>query len=206
MEAVLASTVERFGGLQILFNNAGIGLNALLEDHSLQQIDDLIAINLRASMLTSRLALPHLRANPAGGVIINNASNGGAVGRAPDPVYVATKHGLVGLTKALALAHAHERIRVNAICPGPIDTPMVWRNFAQVEDRSEALHRILATCPDPRLADADEVAAAVLFLCSDAARFINGVALPIDGAKAAGVMRADRYRLDFALADEQPAA
>jgi NAD(P)-dependent dehydrogenase (short-subunit alcohol dehydrogenase family) len=105
------------------------------------------------------------------------------------------------LTKSLALAHAHERLRVNAICPGPIDTPMLWGNFKGVP-REEALPRVLATCPDPRIAAAEEVAETVAFLVSDEARFINGVALPIDGAKAAGVMPAHRYRLDFALSED----
>ena len=199
--SVVARAVATFGRLDIVFNNAGKGLNAPLVDHSDQDVDDLMAINLRAIIVTSRAALPHLIANANGGVIINNASNGGAVGRAPDPVYCATKHGVVGFTKSLALAHAHQGVRVNAICPGPIDTPMLWGNFAGVP-REEALRRILATCPDPRVATPEEVAAAVTFLASDAARFINGVSLPIDGAKAAGVMLADRYRLDFPLAEE----
>ena len=196
---VVSRTVERFGQLDIVFNNAGIGLNALLTDHSEEQIDNLIAINLRAVMLVCRAVLPHLKGNQRGGVILNNASNGGLIGRAPDPVYVATKHGVVGFTKSLALAHAHDNIRVNAICPGPIDTSMVWSNFKDVENRDEALRKILATCPDARLANPEEVAAAALFLASDSARFINGIALPIDGAKAAGVMTANRYRLDYPL-------
>ncbi|MFE7423126.1 SDR family NAD(P)-dependent oxidoreductase [Rhodococcus sp. NPDC057529] len=193
--------VSDFGGLDVVFNNAGAGFNALLVDHSDQHIDDLLDINLRATILVCRAAMPHLLNNESGGVIINNASNGGVIGRAPDPVYVATKHGVVGFTKSLALAHAHQGIRVNAICPGPIDTPMLWGNFKDVP-RDEALHRILATCPDPRVATTEEVAATVVFLASDAARFINGVALPIDGAKAAGVMPGHRYRLDFPLSAE----
>jgi NAD(P)-dependent dehydrogenase (short-subunit alcohol dehydrogenase family) len=201
IEKIVATTVERHGRLDILFNNAGIGHNAPLVDHSLEDIDALIDINFRASVLACRAALPHLVRNPTGGVILNNSSNGGLIGRAADPVYVATKHALIGLTKSLALAHAHEGIRVNALCCGPIDTPMVWKNFASVTDRSEALHRMLATCPDPRLASAADVAEVALFLCSDAASFINGIALPIDGGKAAGVMVADRYRLDFEFTD-----
>ncbi len=198
VDAAVAEAARAFGRLDIVFNNAGLGLNAPLTAHTDAQIDDLIAVNLRSVVLVSRAALPHLIANEGGGVIINNASNGGAIGRAPDPVYCATKHGVVGFTKSLALAHAHQRIRVNAICPGPIDTPMLWGNFAGVP-RDEALPRILATCPDPRIASVDEVAATVVFLASDAARFINGVSLPIDGAKAAGVMPPHRYRLDFQL-------
>jgi len=194
--------VGRFGRLDVVFNNAGIGFNALLTDHTDEVVDELLAVNLRAIILVSRAAMPHLLGNQSGGVIINIASNGGAVGRAPDPVYCATKHGVVGFTKSLALAHAHQGVRINAICPGPIDTPMLWGNFKGVP-REEALRRILATCPDPRIASAEEVAAAVLFLASDAARFINGIALPIDGAKAAGVMLPPRYRLDFELSSDE---
>lgn len=195
-------TVAQYGRLDVIFNNAGAGLNAPLTDHSDDDIDRLLEVNLRAAIVTCRTAMPYLIGNESGGVIVNNASNGGVIGRAPDPVYCATKHGLVGLTKSLALAHAHQGVRVNAICPGPIDTPMLWGNFQGVP-RQEAERRILATCPQPQIAAASEVAATVVFLASPEAQFINGVALPIDGAKAAGVMTGDRYRLDFPLMDRQ---
>jgi NAD(P)-dependent dehydrogenase (short-subunit alcohol dehydrogenase family) len=198
--SAVEAAVVRFGRLDVLFNNAGVGFNAPLVDHPDEAIDDLLGVNLRATILASRAALPHLLRNASGGVIVNNASNGGVIGRAPDPVYCASKHGVVGFTKSLALAHAHEGLRVNAICPGPIDTPMLWGNFAGVP-RAEAARKILASCPDPRIATAAEVAATVLFLASDSARFVNGVSLPIDGAKAAGTMPAHRYRLDFELRD-----
>jgi NAD(P)-dependent dehydrogenase (short-subunit alcohol dehydrogenase family) len=199
IEQVVSRTVERLGRLDIVSNNAGIGLSALLTDHSYEQIDELIAINLRGLILVCRSALPHLVGNPRGGVILNMASNGGVIGRPSDPVYCATKHGVVGITKSLALAHAHDDVRVNALCPGPIDTPMLWKSFEDGTDRETALRKLVATCPDARVASPDEVAAAAVFLASDSARFINGIALPIDGAKAAGVMTADRYRLDFPL-------
>lgn len=199
--AAVAATVERFGRLNVVFNNAGLGFNGPLTDHDDEVIDDLIAVNLRATVMVCRAAIPHLLANTTGGVIVNNASNGGVIGRALDPVYCATKHAVVGLSKSLALAHAHQGLRVNAVCPGPIDTPMLWGNFEGVP-REDAARRILATCPDPRIAAAGEVAAAVVYLTSDVARFVNGVILPIDGAKSAGVMPSDRYRLDFDIAKE----
>lgn len=195
-DRVVRAAVDVFGRLDIVFNNAGIGFNGALADHDDERIDRLLQVNLRSTIYVARSAIPHLLANSAGGVIINNASNGGVVGRAADPVYSASKHGVVGLTKSLALAHAADGIRVNAICPGPIDTPMVWANFVGVE-RGEAQRRVLASCPDPRIAHPREVAATVRFLASEQARFINGVALPIDGAKAAGIMPSDRYRTDF---------
>lgn len=198
VKSAIDYAAEEFGRLDILFNNAGVGFNAPLVDHTDEAVDDLLNINLRATIVAARAALPHMLANTGGGVIINNASNGGAIGRAADPVYCASKHGVVGFTKSLALAHAHQGLRVNAICPGPIDTPMLWGNFRGVP-KQDAVHRILASCPDPRIAQATEVAATVLFLVSDEARFINGVSLPIDGAKAAGVMPAHRYRQDFEL-------
>lgn len=203
ISAAISSTVEAFGRLDVVFNNAGVGLNAPLVDHTAEQIDNLLGVNLRGVILVAREAMPHLLANESGGVIINNASNGGLVGRAPDPVYTASKHGVIGFTKSLAVAHAHQNIRANAVCPGPIDTPMLWNFVRDVESDDEALHRLLLTCPMPRVASAEEVADTVLFLASDSARFISGAAVPIDGAKAAGVMPSHRYRLDFDLLDDQ---
>jgi NAD(P)-dependent dehydrogenase (short-subunit alcohol dehydrogenase family) len=106
----------------------------------------------------------------------------------------------MGLTKALAVSYANRNIRVNAICPGPIDTPMLWGAARTEEERRARLPAILASCPAAQYGSADDVAQAALFLASDQAAFINGVGLAIDGAKAAGVMPIDRYRLDFEIA------
>jgi NAD(P)-dependent dehydrogenase (short-subunit alcohol dehydrogenase family) len=106
---------------------------------------------------------------------------------------------VIGLTKSLAVSYANRGIRVNAICPGPIDTPMLWGNAHGEEERRARLPSILATCPAARYGSAEDVAQAALFLASDEATFINGVGLAVDGAKAAGVMPIDRYRLDFEI-------
>jgi NAD(P)-dependent dehydrogenase (short-subunit alcohol dehydrogenase family) len=154
VDEVVAAGVDRLGGLHILFNNAGIGLNAPLEEHSMEQIENLIAINLRAAILMSRAALPHLRSNADGGVIINNASNGGVIGRAPDPVYVATKHGLVGFTKSLALAHVHDTASSQPApipgWPAPTRSPPPSCSLAPMPRASSTGSRYRSTAPRQR--------------------------------------------------------
>lgn len=193
------SAAARFGRLDILFNNAGIGMGGSVLDRDEDDFDRVVAVNLKGVFLGCKYALPHLLANPAGGAIVNMASNAGLIGRPGDPLYVVTKHGIMGLTKSLALAYADRRVRVNALCPGPIDTPMNWEGVADDAERETRTRQILATCPTPRMASADEVARAALFLASDEASFVSGVGLAVDGAKSAGVFNLDRYRLDFAL-------
>ncbi|HLJ19910.1 MAG TPA: SDR family oxidoreductase, partial [Stellaceae bacterium] len=109
---------------------------------------------------------------------------------------------VMGLTKALAVTYASARIRVNALCPGPIATPMLWGTAKTKEERTARLPAILATCPAAHYASADDVAQAALFLASDESAFVNGVGLAVDGAKAAGIMPIDRYRLDFPVTAE----
>jgi NAD(P)-dependent dehydrogenase (short-subunit alcohol dehydrogenase family) len=191
--------VERYGRLDVVFNNAGAGMSGTILDRSEEDFDRIVAVNLKGVFLGCKHALPHLLVNPSGGVILNMSSNGGLIGRANDPLYVATKHGVMGLTKSLALAYADQGIRVNAVCPGPIDTPMIWRNLSPNEDREDYVRRVVASCPTPRMAASEEVARAALFLVSDDSSFVSGVGLAVDGAKAAGAFKSDRYRLDFDL-------
>lgn len=196
---LMDTAVERYGKLDIVFNNAGIGMPGSIVDLPEDSFDRVVAVNLKGVYLGCRHALPHLLANPQGGVLLNTSSNGGLIGRPADPLYNATKHAVMGLTRSLALAYADQRIRVNAICPGPIDTPLVWASFEPGDDREAFIRRAVASCPTPRMAAPEEVAAAALFLVSDEASFITGVGLPVDGAKTAGVFKQERYRLDFTL-------
>jgi NAD(P)-dependent dehydrogenase (short-subunit alcohol dehydrogenase family) len=191
--------VARYAKLDIIFNNAGIGMPGSILDRSEEDFERVVAVNLKGVFLGCKYALPHFLNNPSGGAIVNMSSNGGLIGRPADPLYVATKHGVMGLTKSLALAYANQRVRVNALCPGPIDTPMIWQGMAPDTDREEFIRRAVAACPTPRMAAPEEVARAALFLASDEASFVSGVGLAVDGAKAAGVFNADRYRLDFDL-------
>ncbi len=199
VKRLVDAAVERHGRLDGIFNNAGISLVGSLLDATEDDFDRVVAVNLKGVYLGCKHALPHLLANPSGGAILNMSSNGGLIGRPGDPLYNATKHGVMGLTKSLALAYADQRVRVNAVCPGPIDTPMVWGGLEAGGDRDAYARRVVASCPTPRLASPEEVARAALFLISDEASFITGVGLAVDGGKAAGVFKPERYRTDFDL-------
>ena len=198
IDSLIDAAVDRWGGLDIMFNNAGVGLPKPITEVSEAEFDRIFAVNVKGVYLGCKAALPFLLRRRAGS-IINMSSNGGLIGRPADPVYCATKHAVMGLTKSLALNYAHLNIRVNALCPGPINTPMLWAGATGEEQRRAKLSQVLASCPAARYASADEVAAAALFLASDESAFINGIGLAIDGAKAAGIMPLDRYRLDFAI-------
>jgi NAD(P)-dependent dehydrogenase (short-subunit alcohol dehydrogenase family) len=198
VRSLVEAAVERWGGLDIMYNHAGIGLSGPITEVEGDEFDRLFAVNVKGVYWGCKFALPHMLAG-GGGSIINMSSNAGLLGRAGDPLYSSSKHAVVGLTKSLAVTYAHQNIRVNAVCPGPIDTPALWRGTQTEAERQDRIPAILATCPAARIASADEVATAVLFLASDDSRFISGVALAIDGAKAAGIMPLDRYRLDFEI-------
>ncbi|MBI3977768.1 MAG: SDR family oxidoreductase [Chloroflexi bacterium] len=198
VKALIAAAASRWGGLDVIFNNAGIGMNGPITAISEEDFDRTFAINVKGVFFGCKYALPYLLER-GGGSIVNMSSNGGLVGRPGDPVYSASKHAVMGLTKSLAVTYAHQNIRVNALCPGPIDTPMLWAGARTEAERSARLPIALATCPAARYASADEVAQAALFLASDDSRFISGLGLAIDGAKAAGIMPIDRYRLDFPI-------
>mgnify|MGYP000507141207 CR=1 FL=1 len=195
-DQVTAAFIEvdrRFGGLDILFNNAGINLVGSVDQLSEEDWDNCLDINLKGAFLTSREAIPRMRRR-GGGVIVNNASNAGLVARAIDPAYCASKAGLIMLTRSMALAHAADRIRVNAICPGPVsETGLLLEHLEGQPDPNAAIASILTTAPLAaamgRMITPEEVAAAVLFLCSDEAQMITGAVLSIDGGKSAGIQR-----------------
>lgn len=180
-EHAIDACVEQYGGLDILFCNAGITLPKTLPESSDDEIVTLLSVNLLACIYAARYAIPLMLEQPAGGSILFTASKTGLVAQTDSPVYCASKGAVVMLAKALALDYATRGIRVNALCPGIIDTPML-REFADSRPDPEAAWASYETAqPMGRLGTAEECAAAALWLVSDDASFITGVALPVDG-------------------------
>ena len=181
VRAMVARAVEVFGGLDYAFNNAGIeGALAATSDYPDDAWNRVIAVNLTGVFLCMKHEIPALRAR-GGGVIVNNASILGVVGFANAPAYTAAKHGVLGLTKVAALELAQEKIRVNAVCPAFIETPMVMERGVKAGSDAAAYEKIAALHPMHRLGKPDEIASAVLWLCSDGASFVTGEHLLVDG-------------------------
>ena len=181
VESVIEATVERFGELTFAANNAGIeGESAPIEQQSLEEFERVIGVNLRGVFLSMKHELPHLR--NSGGVIVNTASVAGLVGAAGLTPYYASKHGVVGLTRSVAVEAADDEVRVNAVCPGVIDTPMIDR---YTDGDEEALTQAVEPQAIKRPGTPAEVAGTVVWLCSDDAAFTTGVALPVDGGYVA---------------------
>lgn len=179
-------TARAFGALHILFNNAGIILrNRNVETTTEAEWDATLDTNVKSVFLMSRAALPHLRA-AGGGAIINTASYVGLVGFPGLAAYAASKGAVVNLTRAMALDHAPENIRVNCICPGSVETDMIHHAWELYGDVTQAARVWADKHPLKRIASPEEIARVVLFLASDAASFITGAALPVDGGITAG--------------------
>lgn len=176
VDAMVAAAVERFGGLHAAVNNAGIGgETASVGDYSTEGWRAVISVNLDGVFYGTRAAVRAMREG-GGGSIINMASILGSVGFPGSSAYVAAKHGVVGLTRSAALEHAAEGIRVNAVGPGFISTPLLERNMDQ-----EAADALVALHPIGRLGASDEVAELVGWLASDASSFVTGSYYPVDG-------------------------
>lgn len=181
VRGMIAAAVERYGGLDVLFNNAGIeGEQAPTADCTLENWERVINVNLRGVFLGMKYAIPEILKR-GGGSIVNNASVAGLVGFAGSPAYCASKGGVIQLTKAAALEYAKQGIRVNAICPGVIWTPMVERVVA-TPDMRKALE---AMEPAGRFGTPEEIARLALFLASDDSTFCTGAPFTIDGGLVA---------------------
>jgi NAD(P)-dependent dehydrogenase (short-subunit alcohol dehydrogenase family) len=181
-EAQVATMVERavatFGRLDMAFNNAGIvGFTGDLADESAESFDKVTAINLRGIWTCMKHELRQMRTQGSG-AIVNCSSLGGLVGQAGRASYHATKHGVIGLTKSAAMDYATRGIRINAVCPGVIDTPM---SSDMIENQPDAMREVIRDQPIGRPGRPEEVAAAAIWLCSPAASLVLGVALPVDG-------------------------
>jgi NAD(P)-dependent dehydrogenase (short-subunit alcohol dehydrogenase family) len=175
---VLMNRAEtRFGRIHAAVNNAGIESSyGPVQDRTAEEFDRLIAVNLRGIFFGLKHEIPHMIQH-GGGAIVNTASQAGLTGLANVAIYTASKHGVVGLTKSVALEQARNNIRVNAVAPGPVDTGLLHRMVhGQVP-----IEVIAEGVPMGRIAQPDEVAQAIVWLCSDAASYITGHTMAIDG-------------------------
>ena len=176
---MVKKAVETFGRLDFAYNNAGLHVAVAETADALGEDFDLaIAVNLRGIWNCMKYELQQLRAQNEGGAIVNCSSQSGLVGTANLGAYTASKHGVVGLTKSAALEYASRGIRINCICPGTSDTPMVSKAIA---DAPEHMAEIIKEIPVGRLGKSEEIAATVLWLCSPAAGFMVGQAVTPDG-------------------------
>ena len=183
-EAIVAAAIEGLGGLDVLVNNAGIGVDARIEDTDEAFWDATIDINLKGTFFCSRAALEALRATR--GNIVNISSDAGLVGSQTLVAYCASKGGVVNMTRAMAVELA-PLVRVNCVCPGYVDTDMVRRDgIDKADDPAAEEQALIDFAPLKRIATPEEIAAVILFLASHEARFITGAALPIDGGAGAG--------------------
>ena len=178
VEALVAKIIATWGRMDCAFNNAGIdGKMARLAECTEETWNRTIAVNLTGVFFCMKAEIPHML-RQGGGAIVNTASAAGLTGSPGLPAYVASKHGVVGLTRAAAIEYGREKIRINCVCPGPIRTPMLGRLLS---NRPEMEQRFASAEPLKRLGEPAEIGEAVAWLCSDAASYVTGHAMSVDG-------------------------
>ena len=181
--ALVRAAVDLYGGVDVLVNNAGIEVQGTVTETTDQEWQRVLDVNLRGAFLSCRHAVPEMLKR-GGGAIVNNASINGIRGNSRLVAYSASKGGMVAMTRAMAIDYAPRRLRVNCVCPASIDTPMAQRGIVGAPDPAQRRQALVDKHPMGRIGTAQEVAYAVLFLASDEASFITGVALPIDGGRS----------------------
>lgn len=175
---LVKEAARKMGRLDVACNNAGVeGIQNFTADCPLENWRKIIDVNLKGVFLCMKYQIPEMLKN-GGGAIVNISSIAGLIGFPGLPAYVASKHGVIGLTRTAALEYSRQNIRVNAVCPGPILTPMLERIMSASPDFKENL---LAGVPQHRIGEVSEVADTILFLCSKAASYITGQAVAVDG-------------------------
>ena len=184
VEALVAAAVDSFGRLDCAHNNAGVeGAYGRTADCDEENFDRTCAVNLKGVYLCLKAEIAHMLDTGGGGAIVNTASVAGVEGAKNLPAYVASKHGVMGLTRTAALEYATRGIRVNAVCPGPIRTRMLE---AIMEENPRMEPAMIAAVPMRRLGAPEEIAEAVVWLCSDRASYVTGQGLVVDGGFTAG--------------------
>ncbi|KQW33012.1 MULTISPECIES: SDR family NAD(P)-dependent oxidoreductase [Pseudomonas] len=182
---LIENIIQKYGRIDVLFNNAGITRRASVVDTTVEEWDQVINVNLRSIFLMSKFSIPHMQ-RQGGGNIVNTASGWGLVGGAKAASYCASKGGVVLLTKAMAIDHGADNIRVNCICPGDTLTPMLFNEAEQLGLEKNSLVDAAVSRPLGRAGLPSEIANAVLFLASDDSSFITGEGLVVDGGGLAG--------------------
>jgi 2-keto-3-deoxy-L-fuconate dehydrogenase len=180
IEQLVEATIAQFGRLDILFANAGVSGSGTVVEMPIEDFERVLDINLRGPFLCARYAIPHIAA-AGGGSVIFTASELALVGSPGSPAYCASKAGLIGMARAMALDHAPQGIRVNCLCPGATDTPMLRASFLRADDPAADEADVVRRMPLGRLGTVDELSRAALFLASDDASFVTGTALVVDG-------------------------
>jgi NAD(P)-dependent dehydrogenase (short-subunit alcohol dehydrogenase family) len=183
VRSLVQKTVEKFGRIDLLFNNAGVeGQWKPITEQTEEDWNSVIDINLKGTWLCLKFVIQHMLKQGTGGAIVNMSSVAGLMGAAGAAIYVASKHGVIGLTRTAALEYATKGIRVNAVCPAVIETAMADRAFGD----PEVSKRVLAQHPIGRFGKPIEIAEAVLWLCSDKSSFMTGHYISLDGGMLAG--------------------
>ena len=181
----VGQTVEKLGGLDILFNNAGVIRRATVLDTTEAEWDRVMAVNVKSIFLLSRYAIP-VMAQAGGGAIINTGSGWGLVGGHKAVSYCASKGAVVNMTRAMALDHGGQKVRVNCVCPGDTDTAMLRDEARQLGQSDEQFLAGAADRPLGRIGQPEDIAQAVLYLASDASSFVTGATMVVDGGGLAG--------------------
>ena len=179
---LVEETIATFGNVDVLFNNAGIDLQARIEETSETDWDRVMGVNVKAMFLLAKHVVPHMT-RTGGGSIINVASATALIPIASRPAYIASKGAVVALTKSLALDLAASNIRVNCICPGAVNTPLVQGALSKEPDPKAALAAMMGRYPLGRLAEPEEIARVVLFLASSHSSYMTGATLAVDGGR-----------------------